>query len=69
MVNMGAVQPPQRKGHVPQYSSNKLVVLQERFDKLKQCQVFWRPEDVGVTVEYLNPSFLIKKPSGRFRLV
>ncbi|KAL9974235.1 hypothetical protein ACROYT_G011250 [Oculina patagonica] len=42
-VNMGPVQPPQRKGR--------------------------RPEDVGVTVEYLNPSFLVKKPSGGFRLV
>lgn len=27
------------------------------------------PEDVGVTVEYFNPSFLVKKPSGGFRLV
>ena len=31
--------------------------------------VLARPEDVGVTVEYLNPSFLVKKPSGDFRLV
>ena len=25
--------------------------------------------DVGITVEHLNPSFLVKKPSGGFRLV
>jgi hypothetical protein len=31
--------------------------------------VFRRPEDVGVNVEYVNPSFLIKKPSRDFRLV
>ena len=31
--------------------------------------VFVRPEDVDVAVEYLNPSFLIKKPNGSFRLV
>ena len=31
--------------------------------------VFRRPEDVSVTAEYLNPSFLVKKPSGGFRLV
>ena len=41
-VNMGPVQPPQRKGRIPQYSCDKLN---------------------------LNPSFLIKKPSGGFRLV
>ena len=32
-------------------------------------EVLAKPEDVGVTVEYLNPSFLVKKPSGDFRLV
>ena len=68
-VNMGPVQPPQRKGRVPQYSRDKLVELQQQFDELEQCQVFQRPEDIGVTVEYLNPSFLVKKPSGGFRLV
>ena len=31
--------------------------------------VFKRPEDIGVQVEYLNPSFLVKKGSGDFRLV
>ena len=68
-VNMVPVQPPQRKGRVPQYSRDKLVELQQQFDELEQCQVLRRPEDIGVTVEYLNPSFLIKKPSGGFRLV
>ena len=66
---MGPVQPPQRKGRVPQYSRDKLVELQQKFDELEQCQVFQRPEDIGITVEYLNPSFLVKKPSGGFRLV
>ena len=31
--------------------------------------MFARPEEIGVTVEYVNPSFLVKKPSGGFRLV
>ena len=26
--------------------------------------VFKRPEDIGFSVEYLNPSFMVKKPSG-----
>ena len=67
--NMGPVQPPQRNGRVPQYSRDKLVELQQKVDELEQCQVFRRPEGIGVTIEYLNPSFLVKKPSGGFRLV
>ena len=31
-VNMGPVQPPQRKGRVPQYSRDKLVELQQKFE-------------------------------------
>lgn len=68
-VNMGPVQPPQRKGRVPQYSRHQMDRLQEKFDELEQLGVFRRPEDVDVNVEYVNPSFLIKKPSGDFRLV
>ena len=58
---MGPVEPPQRKGRLPQYARDKLVELQEKFDYLEQLGVFQRPEDVGITVEYLNPSFLVKK--------
>ena len=43
--------------------------LQAKFDELEQAQVFRRPEDLGIVVEYLNPSFLVKKPSGSHRLV
>ena len=63
-VNIGSVQPPQRKGHILQYSRNQLVELQTMFDELEQAQVFRCPEDLGITIEYLNPSFLVKKPSG-----
>ena len=68
-INMGPVLPPQRKGRVPQYSRDKLVELQQKFDELEKQGVFRRPEDVSVTAEYLNPSFLVKKPSGGFWLV
>ena len=54
---------------MPQYARDKLVELQESFDKLEALGVFKRPEDVGVVAEYLNPSFLVKKPKGGFRLV
>ena len=68
-INMGPTQPPQRKGKVPQYSRDKLVELQQRFDSLESQGVFQRPEELGITAEYLNPSFLVTKPSGGFRLV
>ena len=40
VVNMGPVQPPQRKGRLPQYSRNKLTELQEHFDRLEVLGVF-----------------------------
>ena len=69
VVNMGPVQPPQRKGRISQYSRDKLTERQKKFDDLEEVGVFVSPEDVDVAVEYLNPSFLIKKPNGSFRLV
>ena len=66
---MGLVQPPQRKGRIPQYSRDKLSELQAHFDTIEGKGVFRRPEDLGIVVEYLNPSFLVKKASGGHRLV
>ena len=66
---MGPVEPPQRKGCLPQYARDKLIELQEKFDNLEHLGVFCRPEDVDITVEYLNPSFLVKKPNCGSRLV
>ena len=68
-VNMGPVQPPQRKGRVPQYSRQQLTELQHKFDELEDIGVLKRPEDIGVCVKYVNPSFLVKKSNGGFRLV
>ena len=68
-VNMGPVLPPQRKGRMPQYNQDKLRELQNKFDELEQSGVFAKPEQVNVSVEYLNLSFLVQKPSGGSRLV
>ena len=68
-VNMGPVKPPQHKGRLPQYSRDKLQDLQNKFDELEKLGVFKRPQDINVTVEYLNPSFLVKKSNGGYRLV
>ena len=54
---------------MPQYARGQLEQLQTKFDELEQTGVFQRPEDLNVVAEYLNPSFLVKKKSGDFRLV
>ena len=59
---MGPVLSPQCKGRVPLYSRDKLIELQQTFDDLEE-------QGVNVTAEYLNPSFLVKNPSGGFQLV
>ncbi len=69
VINMGPVQPPQRKGKVPQYSRDKLVELQQKMRDLEDMGILVKPEDVNVSVEYLNPSFLVRKPNGGTRLV
>lgn len=61
---MGPVEPPQRKVRISQYDPNKVVELQERFDNLESQGIFRPPENLGITLEYLNPSFLTKKPNG-----
>ena len=68
-VNMGKSLPPQRKGRLPSYNKEKLVELQQKFDELEAHGVFAKPDDVNVTVGYLNLSFLVAKPSGGTRLV
>ena len=68
-VNMGPTLPPQRKGRLPQYNRDKLVELQTKFDELEELGVFRKPEDIDINVEYLNPSFLVRKSRGGNRLV
>ena len=60
---------PQRKGRVPHCARNKLQELHRKFDELENQGVFAPPESLGITAEYLNPSFLVKKTSGGFHLV
>ena len=69
VVNMGPSLPPQRKGRLPQYNREMLLELQAKFDELEKVGVFATPEQVNVNVEYLNLSFLVKKPHGGHRLV
>lgn len=68
-VNFGKNVPPSRKLKVPRYSNSNLQELQDKFDELEKLGVFGRPEDLGITVEHVSPSFLVSKPSGGTRLV
>jgi len=68
-INMGPVDPPVNKGHLPSYSKDKMVLLQQKMDELEELGVLARPEEVGVVVEHVSPSFLVKKANGDFRLV
>ena len=68
-VNMSENLPPQRKGRVPDYSGNDKEELQKMMDYLRDEGVLSRAEDVEQPVEYVHPSFLIKKQSGGYRLV
>ena len=43
--------------------------LQLKIDELVQKGIFARPQDLGIQLEYISPSFLVKKPSGGYRLV
>ena len=68
-INFGSANPPVRKLHAPNYGKNNLDTLQDQFDDLEGQGAFGRPEDIGVTVEHVSPSFLVHKDSGGFRLV
>lgn len=69
-INMGPVKPPPSKGRQPQYERKNISILQDKFDKLEELGVLGKPEDHGVIVENVSPSFLVNKASGPdFRFV
>ena len=51
------------------YGRDRLVKLQVKMDELESLGVLAKPEIVDMNIEYLHPSFLIKNPSGAYRLV
>ena len=69
VITMGPSLPPQRPGRNPQYNRSNKELLQKTIDELYTQGVFAKPEDINVNVEYVSPSFLIKKPNGGHRLV
>lgn len=54
----------------PNTHATQLSKIQKQFNLLDEHDVFKPPEDgLVITVEFLNPSFLLKKPNGEFHLV
>ena len=68
VVNLGPTLLPQCKDCLPQYTCDRVVELQEKFHYLENVGVFKSPEDLGIIAEYVNPTYLVKKPSGGGRL-
>ena len=72
VINVPRALPPSiRLKEVPWYPRSKLVELQEKFDELEQKGAIVRPQDAGINLEVLSPSFLVAKkpPSNGHRLV
>ena len=61
-VNVGPNPPPAQKGRTPNYGDDGLKELQDYFDDLQARGILSKPEDIGITVENINPSFLVNKP-------
>ena len=69
-LNIGPVEPPPMKGKLPLYGQNDFQTLQDMADELESLGVLGKPEDYGVTVKHVSPSFLVKdSKSGKTRLV
>lgn len=60
-VNMGPVQPPQRKDRVPKYARNKLAELQQKCDDLESQGVLRHADDIDIKVEYINKSIVSRQ--------
>ena len=68
-INPSPVEAPTQKGKFPFFNSRNLQQLQEEADKLEKLEVLAKPEDMGVNVKFVSPSFVVKNPGCGFILV
>ena len=54
---------------LPQYNRSILNELQDKFYELESAGVIAKPKQVNFTVEYFNPSSLVRKSHGGSKLV
>ena len=69
VINVGKVEPPANKGRLPSYNRQTMDDMQIACDDLENLGVLAKPEEVGVVVENVSPSFLVDKPGGGKRFV
>ena len=61
---------PNVKTHIPNYSPAMNKILGEKMDILEEWGVLMSPEELGITVEHVQPSMLVpKKEPGEYRCV
>ena len=58
-----------RKVSVPSYSMEMQQILGQEMDKLIREGVLVRAEDIGVSIEFMSPIFLVPKEGGGWRIV
>jgi hypothetical protein len=68
-INIGPVKPPRTKGFLPDYTRDRMDQLQQKMDELEDLGVLGKPDEHGVIVESVSPSFLVGKPDGSHRFV
>ena len=68
-LSLGPVKAPPRKTKLPFYNQSNLQLPQEEADKLEALGVLAKPENIGVDVVYVSPSFSVKKLQGGHQLV
>ena len=54
-----ALPPSARLKEVPSYPKTLLAELQQKFDELEDKGAIGRPQDIGVNIEAMSPSFLV----------
>ena len=69
-ISFTEIPPPNAKIYSPQYSEAMKVKMAEKMDDLERDGVLCCPEELGISVEYVNPSLLVpKQEAGDFRFV
>ena len=58
-----------RKVTQPSYSQEMKEILAQMMDELYQQGVLCKPEEIGISLEFMSPSLIVPKPGGGWRLV
>ena len=69
-INFTSVPPPNMKVYTPKYSTEMNRILAEKMDQLHEFGVLRRPEELGISVEFVSPCLVVPKGDGDgYRLV